>query len=163
SSICLGYNIYIPRNPKFNPQKAKAYKIPIEYWARLQNGEDIEYDGKIFKSDMVLGEERKGIKFSYITDTRPNEESVNIVKDSNFLVCEGTYGDRNDIDKAIRNTHMTFEEAANLAKKAEVDRLLLTHFSPSMDDVEQYKEEVTKIFNNTIIGYDGYQLSLTYW
>lgn len=162
SSQCLGYKLYIPRSPKFNPQKAKEYKIPIEYWTRLQNGEDIVYEGKEFSHKMVLGEERKGIKLSYITDTRPIEEIVDFVNHSDLLISEGTYGDSGDMDKAIKNTHMTFEEAANLARKANVDRLLLTHFSPSLDDAEQYKTEATNIFENTIIGYDGYKESITY-
>lgn len=162
SSQCLGYKLYIPRSPKFNPEKAKEYNIPIEYWGKLQDGEDIEYSGKIFSSDMVLGEPREGLRFSYITDTRPNDEISEFVKDSDLLVSEGTYGDSEDIDKAIKNTHMTFEEAAKLAKKSNVDKLLLTHFSPSLDDVKQYEEEVTKIFKNTIIGYDGYKESITY-
>lgn len=162
SSQCLGYKLYIPRAPKFMPDKAKEHNIPVEYWSKLQEGEDIEYNGKIFPSDLVLGEDREGLSFSYITDTRPNEQISEFIKGSNFLVCEGSYGDSQDKDKAVKNTHMTFEEAANLAKKSSVDRLLLTHFSPSMDNPYQYEDEVRKIFENTIIGYDGYQESITY-
>lgn len=162
SSQCLGYKLDIPRNPKFKPAKAKEYKIPIEYWGKLQKGEDIEHGGQTFTSDMVLGQPREGLRFSYITDTRPNDHIGEFVKDSNLLVCEGTYGDSEDIDKAIKNTHMTFKEAAILAKKSNVDKLLLTHFSPSLDNVGQYEKEAKEIFENTIIGYDGYKESITY-
>lgn len=162
SSQCLGYRLYIPRSPKFNPKRAKEYNIPLKYWSKLQEGEDIEHNGEIFTADMVLGEEREGLSFSYITDSRPNDEISEFIKDSNFLVCEGSYADSEDKDKALKNTHMTFEEAAKLAKKSNVDKLLLTHFSPSIDNVDQYKDQVRKVFENTIIGYDGYKESLTF-
>lgn len=162
SSQCLGYKIYVPRDPKFNPQKAIEYKIPVDYWSILQSGREVEYKGKIFKPDMVLGEERKGLTFSYVTDTRPNEKIVEFVRGSNFLVCEGSYGDSADSEKALKNTHMTFKEAAELARQAKVGKLLLTHFSPAMDSPDKYREEATKIFKNTIIGYDGYKESITY-
>lgn len=162
SSQCLGYKIYVPRSPKFNPQKAIEYDIPVKYWSILQSGREVEYNGRIFKANMVLGEEREGLTFSYVTDSRPNDQITEFVRDSNYLVCEGTYGDDADLDKARKNTHMTFSEAAELAKAANVDKLLLTHFSPSMDSMEKYREETTRIFKNTIIGYDGYKESITY-
>lgn len=162
SSQCLGYKIYVPRSPKFNPQKAIEYDIPVKYWSILQSGREVEYNGRIFKANMVLGEEREGLTFSYVTDSRPNDQITEFVRDSNYLVCEGTYGDDADLDKARKNTHMTFSEAAELAKAANVDKLLLTHFSPSMNSMEKYREETTRIFKNTIIGYDGYKESITY-
>lgn len=162
SSPCLGYQLYLPRDGKFHRERAEDYKIPVKFWSRLQKGEIIHHEGKSYEPSMVLGEERKGVKLSYVTDTRPSDEIIDFVKDSDFFVCEGTYGDSSDLEKAIKNTHMTFEEAANLAKKANVDKLLLTHFSPSMDEPKQYENEATNIFENTIIGYDGYRESLFY-
>lgn len=157
SSQCFGYKLYIPRSPKFNPKKAREYNIPVEYWSKLQEGNSIEHNDEIFTPDMVLGEDREGIIFTYITDTRPNDDIIDFVRNSDILVCEGTYGDSEDEDKAIKNTHMTFKEAANLAKSANVGKLLLTHFSPSVDNPAQYREEAEKIFKNTLIGYDGFQ------
>jgi ribonuclease Z len=71
-----------------------------------------------------------------------------------LFICEGNYGDENDIEKAIKNKHMTFGEAAKLALKGEVQELLLTHFSPSMLNPEEYKDRAEDIFKNTIIGFD---------
>lgn len=162
SSPCLGYKLYVPRDPKFYPEKAKDNMIPLKFWSKLQAGEEVHDEGKTYKPSMVLGEKRRGIMLTYITDTRPIEEIVDFSKNSDFFVCEGTYGDSLDREKAIKNTHMTFEEAARLAKKANVGKLLLTHFSPSMDQAYEYEKEASHIFENTIIGYDGYSDTLIY-
>ena len=79
-----------------------------------------------------------------------------------MFVCEGTYGDDEDMAKAIQNKHMTFGEAATLAKKGEVAHLLLTHFSQTMEDPKGYKENATNIFQNTTIGYDGWKTKLNF-
>jgi len=103
---------------------------------------------------MVLGIDRKGLKISYITDTRPIEEINTFVAHSDILFCEGTYGNEEDLDKAIKNKHMTFSEAAKIANTGEVKELVLTHFSPAMLDPSRYLENATTIFANTIIGED---------
>lgn len=111
---------------------------------------------------MVLGDKRPGIRLSYISDTRPRESIVEFVTGSDIFVCEGTYGDDEDLKKAKENKHMTFSEAANLAYKAKVYELLLTHFSPSMDNPDIYLNDVREIFDNTIIGYDGLRKAFRY-
>lgn len=162
SCHCLGYSFYVKRMPKFVPEKAELNNVPKEIWKILQRGETIEQNGKKYFPHMVLGEERRGIKLSYITDTRPTEEIVDFISDSDLFICEGTYGDNEDLEKAINNKHMTFEEAANLALKGNVNELLLTHFSPSMDEPEVYKENAIRIFPKTIIGHDGMRKLLNY-
>ena len=162
SAPCLGYGFYIKRKPKFYPEKAELYKVPREIWRNLQNGETIIYDNQEYYPSMVLGEERKGIKLSYITDTRPTDKIVDFIRDSTFFVCEGTYGDNEDLHKAIKNKHMTFAEAGKLAYDGNVDELLLTHFSTAMKEPELYAENVTDIFERTIIGYDGFNRILNF-
>jgi ribonuclease Z len=156
SAPCLGYGFYITRKPKFYPEKAELNKIPREIWRSLQNGETIIYNNQEYYPNMVLGEERKGIKLSYITDTRPIDKIVDFIRESTFFICEGTYGDNEDLDKAIKNKHMTFAEAGKLAYDGNVDELLLTHFSTAMNKPELYEGNVMNIFNNTTIGYDGF-------
>ena len=72
------------------------------------------------------------------------------------------YGDDLDIGKAVKNKHMTFREAANLAYKGQVDQLLLTHFSPSLDSPSDYIENASSVFKNTSLAYDGINLSIGY-
>ena len=162
SSDCLGYNFYLPRRPEFYPERAIRKDIPRDLWSKLQNGETLEKGGKVYKPNMVLGEERKGIKLSFITDTRPIEGIRDFIKDSDLFVCEGTYGDDEDGKRAIENYHMTFREAATLAKEANVRELLLTHFSAALANPEQYKENAVEAFSNTEIGVDGYKFNLNY-
>jgi len=111
---------------------------------------------------MVLGDDRKGIKLSFVTDTRPLPTIPEFIKDSDLFVCEAMYGDDLEIPKAIKNKHMTFREAANLAKLGNVNKLLLTHFSPSLEDPYCYKSNATSIFENTIIGEDRLELKLNF-
>lgn len=162
SSPCLGYSLYIPRRPRFYPDRAIQQGIPVRYWKRLQQGETV-VDGKhIYEPHMVLGEERRGIKLSYITDTRPIDTIPTFICQSDLLVCEGTYGADEDQEKALKNKHMTYREAAELALKGKVKELWLTHFSPAMDDPEFYLKNATGLFPNTILGHDGITNILRY-
>lgn len=162
STECLGYSLYFNRTPKFNVQKALKNNVPKELWNRLQNNNEIFYNNRTYTSDMVLGDNRKGIKISFVTDTRPLFTIPNFIKDSDLFVCEAMYGDDMDISKAMKNKHMTFTEAANLARLGQVKKLLLTHFSPSLENPHEYLGNATRFFENTIIGEDRLSLSLNY-
>ncbi len=162
STECLGYSLYFNRTPKFNVQKALKNNVPKELWNRLQNNNEIFYNNRTYTSDMVLGDDRKGIKISFVTDTRPLFTIPDFIKDSDLFVCEAMYGNDMDISKAVKNKHMTFTEAANLARLGEVKKLLLTHFSPSLENPHEYLGNATRIFENTIIGEDRLSLSLNY-
>jgi ribonuclease Z len=151
---CLAYSIDIKRNKRFDKAMAENNKVPIKLWNRLQKEEQVEYEGRLFTPDLVLGEERKGIKLCYCTDTRPIESIIHFAKDSDLFICEGMYGDEDCLPKALENKHMLFSEAAELAFKAEVSELWLTHYSPSLIDPEAYIENAVGIFNNTKLGYD---------
>ncbi|MCQ2969336.1 MAG: ribonuclease Z, partial [Clostridium sp.] len=155
SAPCIGYNFYVKRNRKFNLEKAIKNDVPKLLWNRLQKGEQsIIYNGKKYTDLMVLGDERKGIKFSYITDSRPLEEIISFIEESDLFICEGTYGSDEDIVKAIKNKHMTFREAATLARKAKCKKMILTHFSPALQEPSLYIKNAKEEFENVVIGYD---------
>jgi ribonuclease Z len=154
SSPCIGYSFYIKRKPKFEPERAIKNEIPKNLWKILQDGETAIYNDKVYEPNMVLGKKRKGIKISYITDTRPIDAIPDFIRESDLFICEGSYGDKEDLEKAIKNKHMTFEEAAKLALRGNVKELLLTHFNPSMSEPELYKYNAESVFPNSIIGYD---------
>jgi ribonuclease Z len=162
STACLGYSFYFRRKPKFDVENAILNEIPKMFWSRLQKNEIITHHEKTFLPSMVLGKERVGIKLSFITDTRPTPEIPDFIKKSDLLICEGTYGNEDDVEKAIKNKHMTFGEAAGLALKGDVHELLLTHFSPSMLYPEEYKERAERIFENTIVGFDRYIKTISF-
>ena len=151
---CYGYSIKINRVGRFMPEKAKELGIPVQSWSILQKGENYIVDGKEYTPDMVLGPKRKGIKLVYCTDTRPTNGIIEHADSADLFICEGMYGEKDKILKAKENKHMTFYEAAEIAEKARVRELWLTHYSPSLTYPEEYKEEVRKIFANTKVPRD---------
>lgn len=159
---CYGYAISVPRGGRFYMEKAMENQVPKEIWKRLQKGETMEREGRIFTPSMVLGEERKGIKLTYCTDTRPVPIIIEKAKNSDLFICEGMYGEKEKEKKAIEHKHMTFYEAASLAKEAKVTELWLTHYSPSLVRPEEYLQETRKIFENTIVAKDKRSITLKF-
>ncbi|MBR5271352.1 MAG: ribonuclease Z [Clostridia bacterium] len=159
---CVGYSINIPRNPKFLPEKAQALDIPVKYWSLLQSGQSIEYEHKTYVPTDVCGEPRKGIKLTYVTDTRPTDLIKENARNSDLLICEGMYGDNEKMEDAIKKRHMTFIEAANIAKEADVKKLWLTHFSPALPDPENYISNAQDFFPNTELGEDGKKVTIMF-
>lgn len=151
---CYGYSFELERAGKFDVEKARSAEIPMPYWNRLQKGETVEEDGKTYTPDMVLGPARKGIKLTYCTDSRPTNGIVKNAMNSDLFICEGMYGEANKEAKAKEYKHMTFYEAADMAKRAEVKEMWLTHYSPSLVKPQEYEDKVKKIFNNTVIAKD---------
>ena len=150
----FSYKIEVKRSGKFLPEKANSLNIPRELWGALQKGKEIEHNGQVFKPNMVLGEDRLGIKVCYCTDSRPLERMHNFINNADLFVCEGIYGEEEKKEGAIAKKHMIFSEAATMAKCGNVEELWLTHFSPALTEPQQFIENATNIFENTIIGYD---------
>ena len=145
---CYGYSIFIDRAGKFDPEKAAANEVPMKAWSRLQKGNIVELDGKTYTPDMILGPERKGIKVTYCTDTRPVKIISKMASGADLFICEGMYGEEDKDDKAVEHKHMTFTEAVKLAADAEKapERMWLTHYSPSLIRPEEYIYNARKIF-----------------
>ncbi|MCI8709549.1 MAG: ribonuclease Z [Dorea sp.] len=152
--ICYGYTIEIDRTGKFDVERANAAQIPKRYWGVLQSGETVEADGAVYTPDMVLGPARKGIKVAYCTDTRPTDSIRANASGSDLFICEGMYGEKDKQKKAREYKHMTFYEAAQLAKEAGVKEMWLTHYSPSLNYPEEYMEDVRRIFPRAIAAKD---------
>ena len=159
---CYGYSLEVERAGMFDVERAKAQNIPIKCWNPLQKGETIILDGVTYTPDMVLGPQRKGIKLTYCTDTRPNNVIAEAAAGSDLAILEGMYAEPDKLQKAKQYKHMTFYEAADLAKKAQVSQLWLTHFSPSLVGAEQYMPQVRDIFERTFLGKDGMSITLEF-
>ena len=160
--ICYGYTLEILRQGKFSLERAREQGIPLEYWNPLQKGNIIEADGMVYTPDMVLGPARKGLKVTYTTDTRPTESILKHAKGSDLFICEGMYGEDDKLEKAKGYKHMTFREAAVLAKTAEVEEMWLTHYSPSLIRPDEYMDMVRGIFSNAYPGKDGKTMELNF-
>lgn len=159
---CNGYNISISRNGRCDIDKAHANGIPEELWNAIQRNEIVEFEGRILTKDLILGESRKGIKVAYCTDTRPVPEIVKYAKDADLFICEGMYGDDENFANAIKNKHMLFKEAAELAVSANVKEMWLTHFSPGLASPRTYLESATDIFPNTKLTESGMTVCLEF-
>ncbi len=159
---CYGYSLSIERTGKFSVEQALSLSIEKKYWNRLQHGETIDTGERILTPSMVLGSARKGLKVTYCTDTRPTEGIVKHAAGSDLFICEGMYGEPDKKAKAKENKHMTFYEAAELAKRAQVERLWLTHYSPSLNRPEEYLPAVRKIFPAAETCKDGKTIELMF-
>ncbi len=160
--ICYGYSIVIDRIGRFQVEKAVALNIDRRYWSHLQKGETICTEEGTFTPEMVLGEARKGLRAVYCTDTRPTESIAAHARGADLFICEGMYGEPDKQAKAKENKHMTFYEAAELAKRADVQRLWLTHYSPSLNRPDEFLPAVKKIFPAAETCRDGKTIELIF-
>ena len=158
--ICYGYSIRLERAGKFDLERALSLDLPKPFWGKLQRGETVTYEGREYTPDMVMGAPRKGLKVTYCTDSRPVSVIAEEAKGADLFICEGMYGEKGKEDKAKENKHMTFREAAELARKAQPKEMWLTHFSPSLNWPEDFMDEVRRIFPRASAGKDGRMVTL---
>lgn len=155
---CFGYSMIEKRRKgEFYPEKALELGIPKgPLWGRLQRGESLVLeDGRTVSPSMVMGQEREGRKFSYITDTLYFPQISDFVRGSDILFCESMFEDALRED-AHSKKHMTSREAATIARDAEVGKLCLQHYSPrySSLDLKILEMEAREIFENTVLTKD---------
>lgn len=159
---CYGFAFELDRAGRFDAARAQAQGIPLKLWSRLQKGETIETEEGTYTPDMVLGPPRKGLKLVYSTDTRPCESIVKYASGADLLICEGMYGEPDKAEKAREHKHMTFTEAARMARKAAPKQMWLTHYSPSLIRPEEYMDPVRSIFPESIAARDGRTTTLAF-
>ncbi|MDC3194608.1 ribonuclease Z [bacterium] len=139
---------------RFNVEKAKELGIPEgELWNKLQNGIDVINNGKKIKPEQVLGKKRPGKKIGISGDTMPTKELEEFFNECDYLVFDSTFLDE-EKQKAQDTCHSTAKQAAELAKKANVKNLILTHFSARYKDEIGHKTEAEQIHNSVITAKD---------
>lgn len=159
---CYGYSIEIKRRGKFNAEAAKELGLPCKYWGLLQKGNEVEIDGIKYYPKQVMGEDRRGLKVVYSTDTRPTHTLQKEAENADLFICEGMYGEEEKISNAKKYKHMTMVEAANIAKKAKPKELWFTHYSPANIQPFKYRDKLKEIFENINIPKDGYSKDLLF-
>lgn len=157
---CLGYSFTFSRKPVFNPEKAEALNIPKPMWKVLHSGQSVEIDGQTITTDMVTDEERKPVKITYATDSRPTDIITDQAFRADLLVCEGMYGDDENLQSMKEKGHMLFSEAFRIANDAEAQRLWLTHYSPAMSNPKIYEKDAKKKCPAAVISTDGMKITL---
>jgi len=120
---------------------------------KLKDGKDISYKGKSYsKNKLTFIEEDK--KISFVLDTSMNKRIVSFVQGSNLLICESTFGSEIK-DKAKEYKHLTAKQAAEIAKKAKVEKLILTHVSQRYSkNMKKILDEAKNIFKNSRLAKD---------
>ncbi len=152
---CFAYRVELKRPGKFSVSKAMKNNVPKQYWGKLQKKINVVTDDKeVYTHDMVLEEDRKSMVVSYMTDTRPVPKASDFVRGSDLFICEGIYGEEEKKPKAVSHKHMVYSEAAKIAQEGEVEELWLTHYSPALQNPEEFLHVATNIFENTKCGFD---------
>ena len=139
---------------RFNVAEAKELGIPEgELWNKLQNGEEIEHNGKKIKPEQVLGEKRPGKKIGISGDTMPTKKLEEFFQGCDYLVFDSTFIEE-EKQRALETCHSTAKQAAELGKNAKVKNLILTHFSARYKDEIEHKSEAEKIHDSVITAKD---------
>jgi ribonuclease Z len=159
---CLAYRLELARRPQFQTERALELGLPVAYWSRLQRGESVHYADRLIMPEEVLGPPRRGIALAFITDTRPTATLSAFAQDVDLLICESMYDDPADLPLARAHGHMLAEEAARLAREAGAHALLLTHFSPKINDPASVERAARRLFTGARAARDGLKLTLEY-
>ncbi len=149
------------RAGKFHPEKAKALGVPEgELWSRLQRGDSVELaNGRVVRSEEVVGSLRQGRKIVYSGDTRPFREFVEFAADADLVIHEATFDDAL-AEKAEVDGHSTPSQAALQAKRAKAKKLVLTHISARYADAGLLLEQAQKVFGDVVVAEDFLVLEL---
>ena len=166
TKTCFGYCLEeLDRPGEFNPEKARELKVPMgPLWGKLQKGEEVlNEEGSIVKPEQVLGKQRKGRKFSFVTDTLYLDSIAGEVKGSDLLICEGMFKD-DCADQAKQKKHMTARQAGKIARDAQVKRMAMIHYSPRYTDHElpELLEEAREVFPQAELTKDRMKFEIPY-
>ena len=135
--------------------KVRKHNIPLSFYSSLQEGRDyITPRGQVIKNEMVTASPQPGKKYAFCADTRYEEQIIPYIYGADMIYHETTYLD-NMREKAFERFHTTTREAAAIAKKAMVKKLLIGHFSSKYNTLEQFEAEAREVFPNTELALEG--------
>ena len=151
---CLGYVFEVKARRPFLPAKADELGVPFgpERGALVAGKEITLPDGKRVQPDDVLGPVQKGVKLVVVGDAGKTEDLIEVCKDADALVIESTYLDE-EAEMARQFSHLTARQGAELAIKAGVKKLILTHISRRYR-AKDVLNEAQAIFPNTVVARD---------
>lgn len=159
---CWGFVIREKRKPrKVDKEKVLQHAIPAAYYERLKDGEDYETrDGKIIKNEWVTLPNKAPRSYAFCADTRFDETICEKVKNVTLLYHETTYL-KDLTERAAARFHSTSEQAACIALKARVGKLLIGHFSSKYEKLDDFRTEASAIFPNTDLAIEGVTYTIT--
>jgi ribonuclease Z len=157
---CYGYLFQEKARRPFLPEKAEALGIPPGSWRRdLVNGQTVTLpDGRIINPEEVLGPERPGTRLVHIGDVGRTDDLTEVCREADALVIEATYLE-GEADMAHQFAHLTAKQAAELAARADVRHLILTHISRRYREREVLAE-ARAVFPETMAArdFDAFQV-----
>ncbi len=145
------YNFVIKDKIRIDKNKLKKSKLPMgPLLQKLKQGKDISYKNKKYKAkDLTYVD--KGKKISFVLDTIMHDKIISFAKNSDLLVCEASFG-KELKEQAKEHLHLTSEQAATIAKKSKVGKLILTHISGRYEkNMKKILNESKKIFKNSFL------------
>jgi ribonuclease Z len=153
---CYGFVFMQKKQPrKLDPARAQSYDIPITFYNNLKDGEDYTRpDGTIIKNELVTHPAVPGKVYAFCADTRYDEKLIEHIRDADLIYHETTYLD-NFRERAESRFHSTTRQAATIALKAGVKKLLIGHFSSKYDTLDEFQAEAREIFPNTELALEG--------
>lgn len=151
---CLAYSFVKKGLRRIDKEKMKKEKLsPGRYLKDLKEGKDIFVEGKKYKAKDLTFKEND-LKISYLSDTRENSKIIPFVKDSNLLISECTFMDSFEKEAKVKG-HLTSNQVAKIAKKANVKKLAIIHVASRHEkSFKEILQEVKKGFKNAIMPRD---------
>ncbi len=146
---------------KINPETVSQYpEIQICDYPNLKNGKNyILENGKIIDNKTLTIDPPKPLTYAFCSDTAFNPKMIPLIKEVNLLYHESTFLE-NKQDLAKRTGHSTALEAAKIAHKANVKKLVIGHFSNRYSDLNEFKLEAQEIFKEVALAYEGAQFMI---
>lgn len=125
------------------------------YFRKIKQGADVENeDGILIKNDSITQDPTPPQSYAFCSDTVYNESIIPIIKDTTVLYHESTFLDKNE-SLCVPTKHSTAKQAATIAKKANVNTLILGHYSTRYNGYDEFKAEAETIFKKVILSKDG--------
>lgn len=148
----IGWRITEPDTRKFDQAKLEASGIRGSMVRDLQEQGHLIVAGKDIALDDVSWI-RRGDSLAVVIDTRYCQNAIQIAENAKVLICESTYTEEHR-ELAYEHYHLTSMQAATIAKKAGVKKLILTHFSARYVNLRDMELEARSIFPNTYLAED---------
>lgn len=133
---------------KVNKEAITKYDLSIEEILTIKDGTEVNRSGKPIPKNELILEAAKTRNYAYCSDTAYQEELADKIKGIDLLYHEATFME--DLkDRAAETYHSTAKQAATIAMKSEVKKLLIGHFSTRYDEIEPMVLEAKEVFENT--------------
>lgn len=144
-----------PGERKLDVNAAQEAEIDKAYFRKLKQGANVEnIHGITIKNETVTAPPPAPKSYAFCSDTAYDEKKIDIIAGADVLYHESTFLERNR-ELAEPTKHSTAIQAATIAKKANVGKLILGHYSTRYDDISEFKSEAETVFNNVDIAEDG--------